>query len=119
MIEIESRDGHLIFKDYLGREIIIAEEDYLALIANPKAQEIRPNLEDCLKTPTEVWWMVEDIDGKSYSYYKYLKIYRDLVFVAYVLHDATMNFSLNNFYAYDEQNFAGAENERRGQLVKG
>jgi len=118
MIEVESRDGHLVFKDYGNREVTIAQEDYLNLIASPERQAIRPALEECLLNPTEVWWMVEDIEAQNYSYYKYLKVYKDLVFVAVVMHDSVMNFKLNNFYGYDEDNFSEAENERTGQLIK-
>lgn len=119
MIEIESRNGRLIFKDYNNREVSIAEEDYLSLMADPDRRAIRPALEECLLNPTEVWWMVEDIEGETYSYYKYIKIYRNLVFVAYVLHELGMDFTLNHFLAYDDENIAGAEEERKGKLIKG
>ncbi|HET8828631.1 MAG TPA: PBECR2 nuclease fold domain-containing protein [Pelobium sp.] len=119
MIVRESREGRLVLKDYLNREVTIAEEDYLNLIAASGRRGVVHCLDECLLEPTEVWWMVEDINGVSYSYYKYFKIYRDLVFIAYVLHNKTMDFELNNFYGFDENNFHEAEKERRGQLIRG
>lgn len=118
MIEVESRDGNLIFKDYLNREISILQEDYLELLRSPERQMVRPALESCFLEPSEVWWVVEDIEGQSYSYYKYLKVYNNLVFVALVMHTDTMENVLNNFYGYGEDQFELAELERKGQLIK-
>lgn len=118
MIELHYQDGKLFFKDYANRDVSIVEDDYLDLISSPERQEIRPCLEECLLEPSEVWWVYETIDNVEYSYYKYIKLYSDLVFVAYVINNDLLNFTLNNFYAYNEHSFSEAEKERTGQLIK-
>ncbi len=116
-IEVQSDGEKLIFRDYLNRKVTILHEDYFDLMASPERRVIRPALEDCLSNPSEVWWTFETIEGKEYSYYKYLKVYRDLVFIAVVLMDDFLNFNLNNFYGYDENEVGLAENDRCGQLI--
>lgn len=78
---------------------------------------VRPALEDCLKDPTEVWWNKEEIEAVDYYYYKYIKLFSNLVFVAFVVIDDASNFELNNFYGYHENEFNLAEQERKGQLI--
>ncbi len=114
---IESDGEYLIFKDYQKRQVIIKHEDYLSLMMVEERQAIRPALEDCLADPTEVWWNVENINGKDYSYYKYIKLYSDFMFVATALLDDSMNFYLNNFYGFEKDEFVEAEKERRGQPI--
>jgi hypothetical protein len=87
MIIANSEDGNLVFKDYQNRKITIPHEDYLELMGSEERREIRSALEDCLRNPSEVWFSVENIEGKDYSYYKYIKLYSNLVFIAYVLLD--------------------------------
>ena len=115
--EILSDGKNLIFKDYLSRNVIIKHEDYLDLMRSEERRLIRPALEECLADPTEVWWQIENIEGKDYTCYKYFKLYKNLVFVAYVLLDELMNFHLDNFYGYEENEFDEAEKERSGQLI--
>jgi hypothetical protein len=55
--------------------------------------------------------------SKNYSFYKYIKVYRDLVFIAYVLFDESLNFHLNNFYGFGDNEFEEADKERCGQLI--
>jgi hypothetical protein len=116
-IAVQSDGKNLIFKDYQNRSITISHSDYFELIASKERQQIRPLLEDCLIDPTEVWWSVENIEGENYTFYKYIKLYSDLVFIAYVLLDESMGFHLNNFYAFNAEQFDEAEKERCGQLV--
>ena len=116
-IEVQSDGANLIFKDYQHRKIVISHEDYLELIAVPERQQIRPVLEDCLLDPTEVWWSVENSDGINHTFFKYIKLYSNLVFIAYVLLDETMGLHLNNFYAFNDNQFDDAEKERCGQLI--
>lgn len=115
--EIESDGVNLIFKDYQNRKVTIKHEDYLDLMTSKERRLIRPALEDCLADPTEIWWSIENIGNKGYTYYKYFKIYKDLVFIAYVLLDESMNFHLNNFFGFEENEFDEAEKERCGQLI--
>jgi len=115
--EIQSDGQNLIFEDYLNRKVTIEHEDYLDLMRSEKRRSIRPVLEDCLADPTEVWWQIENIEGKDYTFYKYIKLYKNIVFVAYVLLDELMNFHLNNFYGYEENEFDEADKERSGQLI--
>lgn len=116
-IEVKSDGENLIFEDYKDREVTIKIEDYYNLIFADERKAIRPILEDCLKNPSEVWWNVEKIEGKEYSYRKYIKVFSNLVFVAVVLMDEQLNLELNNFYAYKEDQFDLAEEERVGQLI--
>jgi len=117
MKEVQSQDGNLIFMDYQNRKVIISHEDYLNLIVVTKRQEIRPVLEECLAKPSEIWLSKENVDGKEYYFYKYIKVYSNLVFIAYILLDEAMNLLLNNFYGYEEDEFEEAEKERSGQLI--
>jgi hypothetical protein len=111
-------DGeNLIFKDYQNRKVIIKHEDYINLMMNEDRRAVRPALEDCLAEPNEVWWLVENIEGEDYSFYKYIKYYKNLVFIAYVLFDEYLNFHLNNFYGFGEDETDEAEKERCGQLI--
>lgn len=116
-IEVQSDGENLIFKDYLNREVTIKQEDYLNLMMSKKRRFVRPALEDCLADPTEVWWLIENVEGKDYTYYKYIKFYKNLAFVAYVLLDEIMNFHLNNFYGFEENESDEADKERSGQLI--
>ena len=86
-------------------------------MASVQRRSIRQALEDCLADPTEVWWTIENIEGKDYTFYKYIKLYKNLAFIAYVLLDELLNFHLNNFYGFDENEFDEADKERCGQLV--
>lgn len=115
--EILSDGENLFFIDYAKRKLRINQNDYLNLMRSEERRVIRPILEECLQKPTEVWWMVEELEGETYSYYKYIKLYSNLVFIAYVIIDERLNFSLNNFFAYNEDEFHLADNERRGQLI--
>ena len=117
-IEIQSDGENLIFFDYANRKVTIKETDFLQLMMSEERRSIRPILEDCLKNPTEVWWNIEDIEGKNYSYYKFFKVYSNLVFVALVLMDEALNFHLNNFYGFAENEFELAEKERKGRLIR-
>jgi hypothetical protein len=116
-IEVQSDGENLIFKDYQNRNITISHSDYFELISSKERQQIRPSLEDCLIDPTEVWWSVENFEGENYTFYKYIKLYRDFVFVAYVLLEEFMGFNLNNFYGFNAEQIDEAEKERSGQLV--
>ncbi len=116
-IEVQSDGENLIFEDYQKRKVIIKHDDYLSLMRAEERRIIRPSLEECLADPTEVWWAIESIEGKDYSYYKYIKLYSDFIFMATALLDDSMNFHLNNFYGFEEDEFAEAEKERRGQLI--
>jgi|GEM_PF-2032056 len=116
-VYVQSDGENLIFTDYLKRKVTIQHEDYLGLMRSEKRRSIRPALEDCLADPSEVWCLIENIEGKDYTCYKYFKVYRNLVFLAYVLLDETMNFHLNNFYGFGENEFDEADKERRGQLI--
>jgi len=115
--EIQSDGQNLIFEDYLKRKVTIEHEDYLDLLRSEKRRLVRPALEDCLADPTEVWWQIENIEGKDYTFYKYIKLYKNMVFVAYILLDELMNFHLNNFYGFEENEFDEADKERSGQLI--
>ena len=115
--ELQSDGENIIFKDYLNRNVTIKHEDYLDLMASIQRQSIRPALEDCLADPTEVWWTIENIEGKDYTFYKYIKLYKNLAFIAYVLLDEFLNFRLNNFSGFDENESEEADKERCGQLV--
>ena len=117
-IENQIDGDNLIFHDYANRKVTINQNDYLQLMMSEERRSIRPILEDCLKNPTEVWWNIEEIDGENYSYYKFFKVFSDLVFVAVVLMDEAVNFSLNNFYGYAENEFDQADKERTGQLIR-
>ncbi len=116
-IEVKSDDENLIFEDYQKRKVIIKHNDYLNLMMSEERKVIRPALEDCLSDPTEVWWKVERIEDIDYSYYKYLKLYSNLVFVAVVLINTEANFELNNFYGFNENEFEETDKERNGQLI--
>lgn len=116
-IEVQSDGENLIFKDCLNREVTISQKDYLNLMMSEKRRFIRPALEDCLAEPMEVWWLIENIEGKDYTFYKYIKLYKNLAYVSYVLLDESMNFHLNNFYGFDEAEFDEADKERNGQLI--
>jgi hypothetical protein len=115
--EIQSDGKNLIFKDYLNRSVSIAHDDYLDLMRSEERRLIRPALEECLADPTEVWWSIETVEGKDYSYYKYFKFYKNLVFLAYVLIDESLHFHLNNFYGFNENEDEKADRERCGQLI--
>jgi len=117
-IEIQFDGENLIFLDYADRKVTIKENDYLQLMMSEERRAIRPILETCLKDPTEVWWNIEEIEGEQYSYYKYFKAYSNLIFVALVLMDDSVNFELNNFYGYKEGEFDLAEEERKGRLIR-
>lgn len=114
---VQSQDGNLVFKDYQNRNVIISQEDYLALILDAERQKFRSVLEDCLMKPSEVWFSKDEIDGESHFFYKYIKVYSNLVFIAYILFDEFLNLHLNNFYGYGENEFEEAEKERVGQLI--
>ena len=116
-IEVKSDGENLIFEDYQKRKITIPHEDYIELISSKERQAIRPALEDGLTNPDEVWWMVETIEGVNVSYYKYIKFYRDAAFIAYVEIDENLNFHLNNFYAFADENYEEVDKERCGQLI--
>jgi len=115
--EIESDGVNLIFKDFQNRKVTIKHEDYLDLMTIEERRLIRPTLEDSLADPTEIWCSIESFENKGYTYYKYFKIYKDLVFIAYVLLDESMNFHLNNFFGFEKNEFDEAEKERCGQLI--
>lgn len=115
--ELQSDGENIIFKDYLNRNVSIAHEDYLDLMRSEERRLIRPALEDCLADPSEVWWTIENVEGKDYTFYKYFKFYSNLAFVAYVLLDESLNFHLNNFYGFDENESDEADKERCGQLI--
>lgn len=115
--ELQSDGENIIFKDYLNRNVTIVHEDYLNLMMSEERRSIRPALEDCLVDPTEVWWLIESVEGKDYTFYKYIKLYKNLAFIAYVLLDELMDFHLNNFYGFDENEFDEADKERCGQLI--
>jgi hypothetical protein len=116
-IEVQSDGEHLIFEDYLNRKVTINHEDYLNLMMFEKRRAYRPALEDCLKDPTEVWWSIEHVDGVDYTLYKYIKVYKNLVFIAYVVVEDMTIFKLNNFFGFDDNEIAEADRERCGQLV--
>lgn len=109
----------MIFKDYGNREISIAHADYLELIASPHRRAIRPALEEALLNPTEVYVLLEKIGDDICHSYRYLKFYKNLVFVAIVTVEKGFLFELNNFYGYNENEFDEVENERRGNRVVG
>ncbi|NHB70381.1 PBECR2 nuclease fold domain-containing protein [Perlabentimonas gracilis] len=117
MIIANSEDGNLVFKDYQNRKITILHEEYLELMGSEERREIRSALEDCLTNPSEVWFSLENIDGKDYSYYKYIKLYSNLVFIAYVLLNEFLKMKLNNFYGFSMDDIEEAEKERCGQLI--
>ena len=116
-IEVKSDDENLIFEDYQKRKVIIKHSDYLSLMMSEERMAIRPVLEDCLMDPTEVWWKVEKIEGIDYSFYKYFKLFSNLVFIAVVMVDAGADFELNNFYSFNDNEFDEADKERNGQLI--
>lgn len=115
--ELQSDGENIIFKDYLNRNVTIEHGDYLNLMKSEERRFVRPALEDCLAEPTEIWWVLDKVDNKDYSCYKYIKIYKNLVFIAYVILDKSMNFQLNNFYGFEENEFDEADKERCGQLI--
>ncbi len=115
--EIKYRDGKLIFEDYAKREVCILEEDYLNLMAASERRLIRPNLEDCLKNPTEMWWEVMNVDGEDYTVYKYFKLFSDGVFIVFAILDEFQNFTLNNFFFFDLQELEKINEVRRGMLI--
>ena len=116
-LEVKSDDENLIFEDYQKRKVIIKHSDYLSLMMSEERMAIRPVLEDCLMDPTEVWWKVEKIEGIDYSFYKYFKLFSNLVFIAVVMVDAGADFELNNFYSFNDNEFDEADKERNGQLI--
>lgn len=116
-IEVKTDGENLIFEDYGKRKVTIKQDDYLELMSLEEKRAVRPALEDCLKDPTEVWWNKEEIEAVDYYYYKYIKLFSNLVFVAFVVIDDASNFELNNFYGYHENEFNLAEQERKGQLI--
>ena len=116
-INVKQDGENLIFEDYAQRKVTIKKEDYLELISIKEKRTVRPALDDCLKNPTEVWWNVEETEVVDYYYYKYIKVFSNLVFVAVVVIDEASNFKLNNFYGFQENEFNLAEQERKGQLI--
>lgn len=116
-IEVQSDGVNLIFEDYQKRKVTIKQDDYLELMMFEKRRVYRPVLEECLKNPTEVWWTIEHVEGVDYTLYKYIKIFSDLVFIAYVVVEDMTCFQLNNFYGFEEDEFEKAEEERSGSLI--
>lgn len=119
MITVNIKDGRLIFKDYANREVSISENDYLQLMGSAERRAVRVGLEEALLTPTEVFTIMEKIEDVVYHQYKYLKFYRNLIFVAIVTVKDDFSFELNNFYSYNEHEFKEAEKERTGNRVVG
>lgn len=112
-----SRNGKLIFKDYANREVSISEKDYLDLMSAPERQAIRANLEDCFQDPSEMWWEIAEVEGEKYTVYKYFKLYKEGLFVIYVILDELQNFSLNNFFWIGNDDLDQAEEFRHGMLI--
>lgn len=116
-IIVESDGENLIFNDYLNRTIKIKQEDYLELIRDVERRNIRPALEECFSDPTEVWFNKENVEGKDYYYYKFIKLYSNLAFIAIILIDDLLRLTLNNFYGFDEDELNQVNEERKGQLI--
>ncbi len=116
-IERYSDGENFIFKDYLERKIIINENNYLELSLSNNRKNFLPVLDDLFLQPTEVWFNMEEIEGESYFYLKYIKVFKDAVFIAFVIMEDEFNFTLNNFYIYDENEFDKADEERVGKLI--
>ena len=116
-IIVESDGENLIFNDYLNRTIKIKQEDYLELIRDEERWNIRPALEECFSDPTEVWFNVENVEGEDYCYYKFIKLYSNLAFIAIILIDDLVRLTLNNFYGFDEDELNQVNEERKGQLI--
>lgn len=116
-IEVLSDGENLIFEDYQKRKVTIKHEDYLYIMQDEERQVYRPALEDCLKDPTEVWWTVEHFEGVDFTVYKYIKVYSNLVFIAWVTVENLTKFELNNFYGFEEEKLDEAEMERSGSLI--
>lgn len=116
-IIVESDGENLIFNDYLNRTIKIKQEDYLELIRDEERWNIRPALEECFSDPTEVWFNKENVEGKDYYYYKFIKLYSNLAFIAIILIDDLLRLTLNNFYGFDEDELNQVNEERKGQLI--
>ncbi len=111
-------DGeYLKFKDYGDRIVKIKESDYLKLMSFPEVRVVRPALEECLMKPSEVWIGAQVVDGITYNYYRYIKLYSNLIFVALITIDESQNFLLNNMYGYLEGEFELAEEDRIGRRI--